>query len=278
MSLRKGDPVDRVPLDRLDREWQALTSGALPAQLRAWALEEPVLAAFASPSALIRFLHTRGAGPEKDAVLRGLLARARVDPLAARVVLQALRPGLKGLAKRIFLDADDVEQLWQLLLASVWEQIRTYPLERRPRRIAANLLLDSMRAALTELARERRRRHELPASPIVPDAAAAPTAPDVETLLGRAVAAGAISADEAELILRTRIDDQPLASAAREFGVSYNVLRVRLQRAERRLLLHLGIPPVPRRRRKRPSFGARAVGAQAEAGAHAHGPSRDGGR
>jgi DNA-directed RNA polymerase specialized sigma24 family protein len=277
MSPRKGDPVDRVPLDRLDREWQALASGALPARLRAWALEEPVLAAFASPNALIRFLHTGRAGPEKDTVLRALLARSRVDPFAARVVLQALRPGLKGLAKRIFLDADDVEQLWQLLLVSMWEQIKTYPLERRPRRIAANLLLDSMRATLNELARERRRRAELPASPLLPQAAAT-TAPDVETLLGRAVAAGAISADEAELILRTRIDEQPLASAARDFDVSYNVLRVRLQRAERRLLLHLGISPVPRRRRKRPSLGARAVGAQAEKSAHVHGPSRNGGR
>ena len=167
--------MDRVPLDRLDREWQALVSGGLPARLRVWALEEPVLAAFASPSALIRFLHTGSAGPEKDAVLRALLARSRVDPLAARVVLQALRPGLKGLAKRIFLDADDVEQLWQLLLASVWEQIRTYPLERRPRRIAANLLLDSMRATLNELARERGRRGELPATPVVRHAAAALT-------------------------------------------------------------------------------------------------------
>ena len=269
--------MNRVPLDRLEHEWRALAAGALAARLRNWALEEPVLAAFATPTALIRFLHARGRAVEKDAVLRVLLARARTDPLAARIVLQALQPGLKGLAKRIFLDADDVEQLWQLLLVSAWEHIRTYPLERRPRRIAANLLLDTMRATLNELARERSRRGELPAGPIVPHAAAE-TAPDVETLLARAVAAGAISADEAELILRTRIDEQPLASAAREFGVSYNVLRVRLQRAERRLLLHLGISPVPRRRRKRPSLGARAVGAQAEASAPVHGPSHNEGR
>jgi DNA-directed RNA polymerase specialized sigma24 family protein len=269
--------MDRVPLDRLDREWQARASSELPARLRAWAREEPALAAFASPSALIRFLHSRGRA-DKDTVLRALLARARTDPLAARVVLQALRPGLKGLAKRIFLHADDVGELWQLLLASAWERIRTYPLERRPHRIAANLLLDTMRATLTELARERSRRGEIPARPVVPTAAARVVAPDVETVLARAVAAGAISADEAELILRTRIDEEPLASAAREFGVSYNVVRVRLQRAERRLLLHLGISPVPRRRRKRPSFGARAVGAQAERSAHAHGLSRDEGR
>jgi DNA-directed RNA polymerase specialized sigma24 family protein len=278
MSPRKGGSVDRVPLDQLDREWQALAGGALTARLRTWALEEPVLAGFGSATTLIGFLHGRRAGREKDAVLRALLARSRVDPLAARVVLQALHPGLKGLAKRIFLEADDVEQLWQLLLASAWERIRSYPLERRPHRIAANLLLDTMRATLTELARERSRRCEIPARPLVPPAAAPTVAADVESVLACAVAAGAISANEAELILRTRIDAEPLASAAREFGVSYNVLRVRLQRAERRLLLHLGLSPVPRRRRKGPSFGARAVRARAEQGAHAHDLSHDGGR
>jgi len=44
-------------------------------------------------------------------------------------------------------------------------------------------------------------------------------------------------------------------------GLSYNVLRVRLQRAERRLLLHLGYPPVPRRAPKRPSSPAIDLGA-----------------
>ena len=270
--------MDRVPLDRLEREWQALAGGALVPRLRVWRREEPALAAFATPDTVIRFLHSRAPGLEKDGVLRALLARSRTDPLAARVVLQALLPGLKGLARRIFLDADDVEQLWQLLLASAWEQIRTYPLERRPRRIAANLLLDSMRATLDELARERGRRGELPATPVIPNAAAPTPASDVQTVLERAVAAGAISADEAELILRTRIDEQAIADTARAFGVSYNVLRVRLQRAERRLLLHLGISPVPRRRRKPPSLSARAVGARAEASAHVHSPSSNGGR
>ena len=269
--------MDRVPLDRLEREWQALQGGPLAARLRAWGHGEPALSAFASADALIRFLHSRAPGLDKDAVLNGLLARARTDPLAARVVLQALLPGLKGLARRMFLEADEAGQLWQLLLASAWERIRTYPLERRPRRIAANLLLDTMRATLDELARERRRRGELPASALVASAAT-PPAGDVETLLARAVAAAAISTGEAELILRTRIDEAPLATVAREFGVSYNVLRVRLQRAERRLLLHLGVAPVPRRRRKGPSLGARAAGARAEASARVHGPSCDEGR
>ena len=123
------------------------------------------------------------------------------------------------------------------MLGHAWQQIRRYPLARRPRRIAANLLLDTRRAALAEFTRERRGRREPPAQQLAP--AAAPGG-DVEALLGRAVTAGALSSEEAELILRTRIDGVPLARLATEAGVAYHTLNVRRLRAERRLLLFLG--------------------------------------
>ena len=56
----------------------------------------------------------------------------------------------------------------------------------------------------------------------------------------RAVAAAAISEEEAELILRTRIDGADLRALADEAGLAYNTLVVRRLRAERRLLLFLG--------------------------------------
>jgi len=96
---------------------------------------------------------------------------------------------------------------------------------------------------------------------------AAPASPptdadvDVDLLLAEAVAAGAVSPLEAEAILAVRIDGDPLATVAVRLGLSYNVLRVRLQRAERRLLLHLGYPPVPRRAPRRPSSPAIDLGA-----------------
>jgi DNA-directed RNA polymerase specialized sigma24 family protein len=174
--------------------------------------------------------------------------------------LEALLPGLKRVAERVIFDARDREELWSLLLACAWEQIRTYPLERRPSRIAANLLLDTRRKTLDEFLRERARtrfrpddmnaarragrgadRHRDVAVAMPSAAASSPRAQaDVDALLRTAVEAGAISSDEAELIARTRIDGVALHELARAANVAYHTLNVRRIRAERRLLLFLG--------------------------------------
>lgn len=247
------------PVDQLDREWRHLSGGRLRSKLSEWAEHEPALAPFVEPATLIRFLRRPGPWAARDALLRALLFRARVDPLAGRVVLEALLPGLKRLAERVILDARDRDELWSLLLACAWEQIRTYPLERRPSRIAANLLLDTRRKTLDEFLRERartrcrsddtkatpraRRRpahQEFPAA-LTSAAATRPQAHgDVDALLDSAVEAGAISSEEAELIARTRIDGAALHELAATAGVAYHTLNVRRIRAERRLLLFLG--------------------------------------
>ena len=84
---------------------------------------------------------------------------------------------------------------------------------------------------------------------------------DVEQLLQRAVAAAAISDEEAELILRTRIDDIDLNSLAEDLGIAYHTLNARRLRAEKRLLLFLGHVPVTFRGRKGPVCSARVIGA-----------------
>ena len=114
----------------LEREWLAL-SRPVSRRLPEWGAREPALARFRSPDELIRFLLRPGPWAARDAVLAALLAQARVEPLAARVVLAALLPGLKRIAEEVILDARDREELWQLLLACAWERIRSYPLERR---------------------------------------------------------------------------------------------------------------------------------------------------
>lgn len=246
------------PVDQLDREWQQLCSGRLRLKLRQWAEHEPALAPFVEPATLIRFLRHPGPWAARDALLRALLFRARVEPLAGRVVLEALLPGLKRLAERVILDARDRDELWSLLLAYAWEQIRSYPLERRPSRIAANLLLDTRRKTLDEFLRERARTRFRPDDVKAPRArrhaahrefpaalpSTAPSRPqaqgDVDALLRGAVEAGAISSEEAELIARTRIDGAALHDLAATAGVAYHTLNVRRIRAERRLLLFLG--------------------------------------
>jgi hypothetical protein len=255
-----NDPGDLI--GRLEAEWPALAAGVVQRRLASWSHEEPALAGFATPQQLLRHLLDRhGTQPPKDAVLAALVRQARVDPMAARVVLQALLPGLKAIAGRLLLEADERDELWSALLAHCWERIRRYPLERRPARIAANTLLDTLQRTSRELRRQRHKRDQ-PVSELPPDQlAATPVDPDIERLLARAVAAAAISDAEAELIVRTRIDRTDLHALAREQGVSYHALNTRRLRAEKRLLLYLGYGAVTFRGSKAPFSSARTVGA-----------------
>ncbi len=84
---------------------------------------------------------------------------------------------------------------------------------------------------------------------------------DLDALLGVAVAAGALTGREAELVAVTRFDGIPLAHIATATGASYNTVKLRRLRAERRLLVWMGYPPVPRGSQKRPSCSAQVAGA-----------------
>jgi DNA-directed RNA polymerase specialized sigma24 family protein len=246
----EGTLVGPVPLVVLEREWEALARGRLRLELRTWAATEPVLARFASPDRLIAFLWDRRASPvEKDRVLAALLRLAQTESSAGRMVLQAMLPGLKALAA-VFLKrhpdhegepALEREELWQVLFVSMLERIKTYPLARRPERIAANLVLDTKHAALAELQRARGGYRELPIDePLEPAGEASPfPAEDVEAPLRRAVAARAISQADADLIAWVDVDGLSLREAAERLGISYNAAKIRRQRAKRRLLMFL---------------------------------------
>lgn len=243
--------MDPVPLARLEREWLSLQP-RLGLLYRAWAREEPALASFSSPRRLLAFLHSPGPSGPKDEALAALLRQAAVEPLAARLLLEALLPGLKCLARRLLFDPSEREDLWALLLAGAWERISSYPLERRPRKVAANILLDTLADTLALLRAERRLSGELARDPLRERAAEQPVGGDVEALLAAAVRRGSLTAAEAELVLATRFDGRSLAALAEETGVAYNTMKLRRQRAERRLLIFLGYPPVPRGRQERP--------------------------
>jgi DNA-directed RNA polymerase specialized sigma24 family protein len=261
--------MPRLPVDILESDWrQALRSPLLRARFGVWRDAEPALSRFVDAAALVRFMRAPEARAEKDAVLCALLRWARLEPIGARVVLEAIRPGLLNLSARIMRDAREREELWSVMFAAVWEGIRRYPLERRPRRVAANLLLDTLHLTLDELGRESAWR-TVALGNLDSDRRPAPEEVDgdVDGLLGDAVRACAISPDEAEVILSSRIDGVDLADLARSAGVSYNTMKLRRQRAERRLLLFLGFRPVPRGQQNRPSSLARVAGV-------GHSPSR----
>lgn len=253
--------MSRLPVDLFERDWRCELHGpALNVRFQTWRRSESALARFDDPASLISFLRGPGANTEKDEVLCALLVWARQESIGARVVLEAMLPGLKKLAGRLLVDAREREELWSAVMACAWERIRTYPVERRPRKVAANLLLDCLRGTLTTLSSARRDPawrafpppHELEFVPV--------SEGDVDALLAQAITAGAVSRDEAELILSTRIDGESLSDLARSQGVRFDTLKHRRNRAERRLLVFLGYRPVPRRGLQRPFSAARVAG------------------
>jgi DNA-directed RNA polymerase specialized sigma24 family protein len=268
--------VDPVPLVALEREWALLARGRLRLELRTWGTRETSLARFGSPDRLIGFLWDRRVPPaEKDAVLLALLRLARKEELASRVVLQAMLPGLKALA-RPWLKRDakgreppiDREELWQVLFVEMLGRIKTYPLERRPRKVAANLIGDVKHVAAAERKRARAALNAVPEDePLELDEAALWSRPgvDVEEPLRRAVAAKAITAADAELLLLIAVDELGLREAAERLGLPYNLARIRVQRARRRLLMFLRpwtqdlyVQAEPKRASDAPSSGAYA--------------------
>jgi DNA-directed RNA polymerase specialized sigma24 family protein len=256
--------MPRPSHDALQSDWQqVLHSPLLGARFRAWRVREPALARFIDAAALMRFMRGPGSRVEKDAVLCALLEWAKDESIGARVVLETIRPGLLNLSARIMRDTRERDELRATILLTVWEGIRRYPLARRPRRVAANLLLDALHRTLVELGRESAWLAARSFAGVESQDSGAPKEidADVDALLDGAVRAGAVSTDEAEVILSTRIDGVELTDLARSTGVSYNTMKMRRQRAERRLLLFLGHRPVPRGRQRRPSLLARVAGA-----------------
>lgn len=234
------DAVPTLPVDVLDRDWRReLNSAGLRSRFAVWRDAEPALSPFRDPLAALRFLHRGGPSAAKDAVLCALLREARWHPAAGRMVLQALLPGLKSVVGRLLIDVRNREELWSVLLGCAWERIRTYPVARRPRSVAANVLLDSMRDTLAALSKARRdpaaQANNLPGN-----LEASPEPGGVDALIDAAVATGAVTRKQAELVLATRIDGTSLSTLAAEEGVSFDALKHRRGRAERRLRLFLG--------------------------------------
>src|SRR5436190_11283598 len=129
----------RPAFDALDRSWMVLArSPEAAAALQRWSTAPELVAP--DFDALVQHIWA-ATKPDADRACAALAERALADGTAARVLLQVLRPGLRTLGRRLALGGsfDDVDQE---LLALAWERIRTYPIDRRPAAIAANILLD----------------------------------------------------------------------------------------------------------------------------------------
>lgn len=80
---------------------------------------------------------------DADSYLLALVSRAANDPLAARIVLQRILPPVISIAQRRGrLHSSGIEGAIGDLVTQAWFVISTYPVERRPRKVAANIVRD----------------------------------------------------------------------------------------------------------------------------------------
>ena len=173
-------------------------------------------------------------GDDGDTVLAEVIARASVDYDAARLALTRVMPGLVSIAvRRARLERRPVAEVLHDVVANAWIVIRTYPIDRRPHRIAANIVRD---AEYHTFVRSERRRcaGEIPTDAITdqpePDRPASGSGELIEVLTH----AGAHGVDPEALSLlgRLALTDISLATLAAEQGLSVRTLLKRRRAAE----------------------------------------------
>lgn len=229
-------PHHRYLLSRLQREWNLIRHrrSAL-VKATAWQLTPRVL------SSLDELLVLTGLGVEADGdsdeTMRRLVALARHDDLAARVVLQRMLPGLSACAKRYGASFDSRLDALDELLSEAWGVIRSFPIEQRNRYVIKNLLRDCEYRAFLK-ARRRLLVHE-PTDPAdfdltmaAHESAIEPLATIVE-LLGRARTAGMSEADVT--LVTTLLNTATVKQAAAALNVTDRTIRNRRQAVVRQL-------------------------------------------
>jgi DNA-directed RNA polymerase specialized sigma24 family protein len=224
-------------LDLLDDEWKylATSTDAIRALIR-WA-PDAALEGFADLDAVIDETQRRGRPAESDRILLALLRRAATDPVAARTVLQAVMPGLKSLMSAYRLTGEP-EEVSTAVIEAAFERIRSYPCDRRPSRVAANLLND-IRQSLWRAARKERRL-QLVTVPLtetaLETAAREMTEPSSTDELVGLVAEGVrlrhVAPSGARVILLTRVLDVSMEELAGDTGAKSKTIRKRRDRAE----------------------------------------------
>lgn len=223
-------------VDDLNTEWAHLDH-AHSALLRQWSAQHDALAGCQTLSQVLAAVRA-----DPDDTLSALLTLAQAgDLVAGRVVLQAMLGKVVRMAGRdSAASADDY-------VAAMWCRILTYPLLRRPKRVAANLALDTLKA----VTRERAPAGLVRCVAMAPDDAfdrvcsarfaadtldnnpvAAITAPE---LIRAASRTGIIDADASAVLHSVYVEGLRSSDAAVRHRVTPEAVRYRCSRAVRRM-------------------------------------------
>jgi hypothetical protein len=142
----------------LDAEWALVCAGSSAgSRVRGWIEESGAAEGLDLPEELgklVAFLKSRRDAAVSDRWLRALLERAVGEgadaQLAARVVVQAMVPGMVRLTESLLTPRRDFDEVAQLVVGCMYVVARKFPLHRQSR-VAANLMLETLHHATREL-------------------------------------------------------------------------------------------------------------------------------
>jgi hypothetical protein len=239
-GVRSGEGFGASPLQTVESTFRLLTQGPKPLGLPGRLVDA------SWPDRLVdlgelrdRLLKPSTGWVVRDAAWRELALRAQRDSPAWVVGATGVAlPGLRAVAARLNTGANasgnddcDAEVLTGFVAA-------LRDVDPDAGRLPARLCWAAYRAGLRLRDRQARDRLVVVSATAGPRVPAPPWAhPDF--VLARAVAAGVIDADEAELIGRTRLGGEHLRAVAGELGCGYEAVKKRRQRAEARLVAAL---------------------------------------
>lgn len=143
------DGAPRTLFTALLEEWVDLNRSRVTARtVQQWASRHPELQGAHRPADIVDTVDNAPAD-QQDAILLTLLRLTQAgEQLAGRILLQQMLPRLARLRRHIKGPDDLTTDRWtadesaQIFVATFWELIVTYPIGRRPSRVAANLALD----------------------------------------------------------------------------------------------------------------------------------------
>ena len=228
-------------VEALDQEWRELVASPQTA-VRRWADRYEVLRTCQTLDDVLSIARLNS-----DAVLRALLSEVsrNHDHLAGRAVLQALIGRMVRMAQR------DPRCSVEDYIAALWCVINSYPLSRRPTRIAANLSLDALKTVSNDHRWLRRGEISMwPSSesleellaPVGLDGSLYDSLPSADIEVRRVLEASRLLSliDTSDALLLQRIYAEGWSGdrAARQFRVSEGTVRVRCSKAVRRLAAH----------------------------------------
>jgi DNA-binding CsgD family transcriptional regulator len=160
---------------------------------------------------------------EGDRLLAALLVAARTDDLATRVVLERVLPGLRSRAVRWRRQCeDDWDAAFGELVSAAWVVIRCFPVERRSRQLAPNLLRDAEHLAFVKATRRAWTSEPVPSWWL--DLPVDPPPPEPVDELAALVADARLGAAQRRVV-RALLNGRLTADVAAELGVSERTVR-----------------------------------------------------